>query len=513
MQNGTSKIFKNTLMLYFRFILVMVVSLYTSRVILHVLGHSDYGIYVLVGGFVATFSMFNATFNFAIQRFLTYEMGRGNTEEVQKVFTVAVNIYFLLAVLIFILLETIGLWYLNNKMVIPADRLFASNVCFQIFIISFIVNLISLPYNAVIIANEKMGIFAFVSIYEVICKLIVVYVIQYIKYDKLILYVFLLLCITITVRVFYVVYCKRKFPECKKIKVVDKKLYKSVLSLSGWNFLGSSATILTMSGMGLVLNYFTNVLVNTAKGVSDQVEGAVRQLSVNFMVALRPQITKSYAAGDSDYLYILISRGTRFSFMLICALCVPIFFVSDFLLEMWLENVPKYAVEFVKVSMLALLTFPFSTVLDMLLMASGKIKEVQIILSIIQISNIPIVCILLYYNYPPYYVYVPFIVLEIFSLFFRLKYSIKHVGLVLKRYLIEIVKPILVSVVVAFPILMFVLPIVYKSTLMTSILSITFIESILGMSFWIVLVRKDERISLLGKIYVVLENAKRIIRR
>ncbi|MBR4267267.1 MAG: lipopolysaccharide biosynthesis protein [Bacteroidales bacterium] len=513
MQKESSKILKNSVMLYLRFFIIMIVSLYTSRVILHTLGEVDYGIYVLVGGFVTTFSMFNATFNFAVQRFLSYEMGRGNMLEVQKVFSVAVNIYLIIAVFILILLETVGLWYLNTKMVIPEERIYATNVCFQILVVSFVVNLISLPYNAVIIANEKMGIFAFVSIYEVICKLIVVYLIQYISFDKLIMYVLFLLFITISVRVFYGVYCRRKFPECKKIKVDDKKLYKSVLSLSGWNFLGSGASILTMSGMGIVLNYFTNVLVNSAKGVCDQVDGAVRQLIVNFMVALRPQITKSFASGDFEYLYSLISRGTRFAFILVCILCVPLFCISDFILDLWLEEVPKYASEFIKVCMIVLLTFPFSTILDMLLMASGKIKESQIVLSIIQILNLPAACCILFFKLPPYYVYIPFVVLELISLIFRLKYSIKYTDLSLKKYLVDIVKPILISVVVAFPILGIVLPSVYESTLVTSIISVVIIESILILCFWIILVRKEERRTILNKIYLVTKNAKRIIRR
>ncbi|MHB9141277.1 MAG: MATE family efflux transporter [Paludibacter sp.] len=419
--DNNKRIAKNTLLLYVRSIFVLAISLYTSRVVLDVLGVKDYGIYSVVGGFVALFSIFSAAIAATIQRFLTYELGKGSAASAKDVFSASLNIQFVLAGSILILLETVGLWFLNYKMNIPSERINAANWVLQFSIITFVINLSSVPYNAAIIANERMDVFAFISILEAVLKLLVLYLLKVLLYDKIIVYALLMMGIAIVIQFVYGVYCKKKFKECRYKKVKEKTLYKDMLGISGWVFLSSSATIATVQGMDILLNLFGGgVVVNAAKGIATQVNNAVTQLVNSFMISINPQITKSYAANNQSYLLSLVDRGSRFSFYLMCMLSLPIIFETNTILSLWLKEVPEYTVAFVRLILIYIMIQPFSSLLGTTILASGSVRNSQIVLSILQIMNLPLSYLILKCGYPPYYIYFVFILISWFSLCARL---------------------------------------------------------------------------------------------
>jgi O-antigen/teichoic acid export membrane protein len=454
--SDNKRIAKNTLFLYGRSLLTMVISVYTSRVILSVLGVDNYGIYNVVGGVVAMFSMLSATFSSATQRFLSFELGRNNKKRVRDVFSTSLNIHFLLAFIIFILMETVGLWFLNYKLKIPPSRMYAANWVLQCSIITFVLDLISIPYNAAIIAYEKMNAFAYISIVEVTLKLAILYPLTLCLFDKLEFYAVLMMGIAITIRIIYGVYCGKHFEECKHEKVNDKSLYKEMLGISGWNFLGSGASILTVQGINILLNLFGGgVVVNAAKGVAGQIESAVTQLVNNFMTSLNPQITKSYAADDQNYMISLINRGSRFSFYLMCVFSLPIILEADTILKLWLKTVPDYAVAFVRMTLIYIMIRPFSTLLDQTLIASGRIRNSQTTLCFLQLLNLPLAYFVLKMGYPPYSIYAVYIFLSWCSLSARLYFVHNRTTLSYHYYLVFVLLRswIIIPIAIAIPII------------------------------------------------------------
>ena len=328
MSNQTSdnnkRIAKNTLLLYFRMLFLMVISLFTSRITLQTLGVDNFGIYNVVGGIVAMFSIMSGSLSNAISRYITFELGKGDKKILKKVFSTAINVQIIMAVIIAVLIEIGGVWFLNYKMNIPDGRMVAANWVLQFSIISFVVNLISIPYNAAIIAHEKMSAFAYISIYEAVMKLVVVYLIVISPFDKLIVYSFLILLISLSLRLIYGVYCKRKFEECSYMFILDKPLLKKMTGFAGWNFLGAGSFLLMTQGVNMLLNMFFGVALNAARGIATQVENVVNQFTTNFGTAINPQITKSYAKGDYDYMHKLVFAGSKYSFFLVVVLCLPI---------------------------------------------------------------------------------------------------------------------------------------------------------------------------------------------
>lgn len=342
---------KNTLYLYMRMLFLMGINLYTSRVVLKALGVENYGIYNVVGGFVTLFSLVSAALTSACTRFLNYEMGKGNTQRLSIVFSTTVTVQSFLAILVAILAETIGLWYLNTHMVIPINRLNAANWVFQFSIATFCLNLITVPYNAAIIAHERMKAFAYVSIIDGTTKLAIAFLVMAMPFDKLISYALLLCILQLTIQTVYRVFCKKVFAECTYHFILDKPLLRQMFGYAGWHIIGNSATILKNQGVDIILNAFFGPLVNAAKGVSNQVLSAVMGFGSNFMMAMNPQITQSYSRGDRQYMMTLINKGSRFSFYILLILSIPIILESDFLLNLWLVEVPEYAVQFVQLSL------------------------------------------------------------------------------------------------------------------------------------------------------------------
>ena len=398
---NNKRIDQNTLLLYCRMLLLMVVTLYTSRVVLSALGIDDFGIYTIIGGVVTMFSMLTGSLSSAISRFITYELGTGNQVKLKKIFSSAVTIQIVLGLIVTILAEVIGLWFLNNKMVIPHDRIIAANWVLHLSLLTFIINLISVPYNAAIIAHEKMSAFAYISIIDAAGKLCIAYFITISPTDKLIFYAIMMCLSAMITRLIYGVYCKRKFEECKYQFIWNKKLLKQMFEFAGWNFIGSSSALLRDQGGNIIINLFCGPTVNAAKGIANQVNAAVNSFVTNFMIALNPQITKSYASGNHKYMMMLIFQGARLSYYMLLLLSLPIIINTQYILTLWLKEVPNHTALFVQSVLIFTMSESISTPLITAMLATGNIRNYQIVVGGLQIMNLPISYILLRSGYIP----------------------------------------------------------------------------------------------------------------
>lgn len=432
------RIAKNTLLLYSRMLIIMMVSLYTSRVVLKALGEEDFGIYNVVGGVVSMFAILSGSMSSAISRFITYELGTGRKENLNKIFSTAVTIQFILALIIVLFAETAGVWFLNVKMNIPEARMAAANWVLQFSILTFVINLISVPYNASIIAHEKMTAFAYISILEVLCKLAIAYLITVSPIDVLIFYALLMTIVALVVRVVYGIYCKRHFEECSYHFILDKSLLKRMFSFAGWNFIGSSSAILRDQGGNIVINLFCGPAVNAARGIAFQVNSAVNGFVTNFMTALNPQITKSYASGERDYMMTLLFQGARFSFYLLLLLSLPILVSTHFILDLWLDDVPGHTVNFVRLVLVFALSESVSQPLITAQHATGNIRNYQLIVGGLQMLNLPISYFLLRNGYIPESVLISTVVISQCCFATRLLLLRHMIGLSVKKFLIKV---------------------------------------------------------------------------
>lgn len=372
---NNKRIAKNTFFLYLRTLITLVISLYTSRVILSVLGVEDYGIYSVVGGVVAMFSAISGALSSAISRYITFELGKGDAEKLKKVFSTSITIQFLISSLVIIIGEIVGVWFLNYKMNIPSERLGAANWVLQCSLLTFCVNLISVPYNACIIAHEKMKVFAYVSILDAVLKLSVCYMIMISPWDKLVSYAVLLLCVAISIRMAYGLYCHRHFEESHYHYVSDRQLLKEMAGFAGWNFYTNGAYIFNTQGINLLINIYFGVTLNAARGIANQVDHAVMQLVNSFTTAINPQITKNYASGNMESMYLLVCRGARFSYFLLFVFALPVFTETEYILSVWLKLVPPHAVNFVRLAMVASLVHILGKSGYTASMATGNIRR------------------------------------------------------------------------------------------------------------------------------------------
>lgn len=387
---SNKRIAKNTLFLYARMLFLMFVNLYASRIVLRELGVEDYGIYTVVGGFVALFSLVSAALTGACSRFLNYEMGKGDKDRLATVFSTAVTIQTLLALLVALLAETVGLWYVNNVMVLPDGRLAAANWCFQFSVFTFCMNLVTVPYSASVVAHERMKVFSYVSIFQGLAVLAAATMISHVPFDRLIYYALMLCLIQTVVRLAYQVYCRRFFAECRYRRVFDRLLLRQMLLYSLWHLIGNGAAVLKTYGVDVVLNFFFGPVVNAAKGVANQVESAVQQFVGNFMMAMNPQITQSYANGNLGYLFNLVDRGARFSFYLMLMLSLPILINARHVLQLWLGQVPDYSVVFVQLTMVVGIVSSLSRTLVTAQNATGNVRNYQIVVGGIVLLNLPL---------------------------------------------------------------------------------------------------------------------------
>ena len=446
--DNNKRIVKNTLLLYLRMFLMMAVSLFTSRVVLSTLGVSDYGIYNVVGGVVAMFGLLSGSITNSITRFLTFELGKKDYSQLQKVFSTSLNVMFVLSFVIIVIGEIVGIWFLNFKMNIPDGRMDAANWAFQCSLLTFVMGLISIPYNSTIVAHEKMSAFAYISIFEVIMKLVIVYSLCVSPFDKLKSYVVLLLILSFVIRFIYGFYCKRHFTEATYHFVYDKKLLKNMTSFAGWNFFGQGACMMNNQGVNIVINLFFGVTVNAARGIASQVNSAVNQFVTNFMMALNPQITKSYAIGDFEDMHKLVYRGSKFSYFLMLLFLIPICLETEMILHLWLNVVPEYSVAFVRWTLVITNMAMLSNTLITALHATGKIKTYMIVVGFVEISNFPLTYLMFKIGFNPlsaYYVYFSVYFLLMFLRLFLIK---DLIGMKAKTYIQEVyLKVLLVTVV------------------------------------------------------------------
>lgn len=398
---ANNSIAKNTIVLYIRMVLTMIISLYTSRVILKILGVEDYGIYQSVGGIVGFLTFINGALSTGTSRFLTYELGTGNFEKLKKVFSTTLIIHIIIAIIVAILAETIGLWFLYNKLVIPSERFDAAVYAFHISILTSIFTLTQVPYNASIISHEKMNIFAYMSLIEVSAKLGIVYLLSIGNIDKLKLYATLLFIIQISLMLLYRIYCTRNFKETKFYLIFDKSIFKEISSFSGWSLIANASTALNSQGILILLNIFFEPAIVAARSISIQVNMAANQLVNNFRTAVNPQIVKRLAANDIEGSQKLLLNSTKFSYYLMMIICVPLFFLADPILHLWLVNVPPYATPFLQLILIQSLIQVFDTSFYTALYAKGRLKENALLSPTIGLIRFPIIYILFKLGYSP----------------------------------------------------------------------------------------------------------------
>ena len=384
---NNKRIAKNTIFLYFRQLLVMAISLYTVRIVLAELGAEDYGIYNVVGGFVAMFSIISGSMVSSVNRFITVEIGKDNMVQAAKIFSTSVFILLFFAVLVCVGVETIGVWFLNAKMDIPDGRMVAANWTLQLSLLAFVINLMSVPYNAVIIAHERMSAFALISILEVILKLAIVFLLQIMPFDKLVVYACLTTLVALIVRIVYTIYCNRNFQEAYFKYLLDKELLREMLGYTGLAFWGNAVILLKDQGVNVLLNIFCGPVVNAARGIAMQINTAVYSFVYNFLMAARPQIIKNYATGNLSAMHTLIIKSGKFGFFILLLILLPLCASIDYILGLWLVEVPPHTVNFVVLVLLYSLLECFVTPVMMGVFAQGDIKRYEIALSIIYLIN------------------------------------------------------------------------------------------------------------------------------
>lgn len=457
-KSSNRRIAKNTVLLYIRMIVMIVIGLYTSRVVLQVLGVSDFGIYNAVGGVVAMLTVLTSSLSTAISRYLTFELGRGDAEKLKRVFSVSLNVQILIAIFIVILGVLAGGWFLNYKMNIPDGRMDAANWVLYCSLLSFAVTLISVPYSASIVAHEKMNVFAYMTILDVTLKLLIVFALYLSPYDKLKSYSVLLLLVAILIRFIYARYCKKKFPECTYHFALDVPLLKEMAGFAGWNFLGNSTWIFNNQGVNILINIYFGVTLNAARGIANQVEALAVSFVSNFMTALNPQITKSYAAGELSQMHQLVCRGAKFSFFLVLFFAIPLCLETKQILNLWLGQVPDYAVLFVRMTFLS----TFCTVLGYTLvtaqLATGKIKKYQIIMASVCVWVFPLTWIAFKCGCDAVWAYIVFFVIYFILIFVRI-YLVKDlIQMPWKSYLKDVLLICAIVLIIAavFPFLIYI---------------------------------------------------------
>lgn len=440
---NNKRIAKNTLLLYIRMLLTMSISLYTSRIVLKTLGVEDFGIYNAVGGIIAMFGFLTSAMSISTQRYITFELGKNDSKQINKVFNTSIIIHIFISIVIFIFAETIGLWFLYNKMTIPIERLDAALWVYQASIASSIILILTVPYNAIIIAHEKMSAFAYISVLEAIMKLIIVYFLLISDFDKLKLYSILIFTIQLIICTIYNLYCKTKFSETQFRFVKDKPLLKEMLSFAGWNLWGNCAGIASTQGVNILLNIFFGPAVNAARGIAIQVQSAVNQFASNFQTAINPPITKSYAQGDYNYMHNLIFSSSKFTFYLLLIITLPLQIETKTILNLWLGTSPQYTETFLRLILCITIIDATANPLVVSTLATGKVKIYQITIGTILFSILPLSYILLELGSKPESVFCIHLAICILAFITRLIIVHSTIKLNLLQYLKQVIIRIL----------------------------------------------------------------------
>lgn len=496
---NTKRIAKNTLMLYVRMLFSMLVSLYTSRVVLNTLGVEDYGINNVIAGVVSMFSLLSSSLSTAISRFITYGLGKGDMQTLKKIFSSSINVMLGLATLIIILTEIVGTWFLNYEMNIPTERMDAANWVLQCAIFAFAVGLITVPYSATVLAHEKMDVYAYISMTEICLRLVVVYCLYASPFDKLKSFALLTMTVTIVILIIYYYYCRRNFHECKYCYVYDSSLLKKMLSFSGWSLLGSGAYLFNTQGVNILMNLFFGVGVNAARGIATQVDGAVQSFVGSFTMAMSPQIIKSYAINDLEYMHTLVCRGAKYSYFMTFFLTIPLILEAQQVLSIWLGVVPDHAIVFVRMTLLSSLTVVIANTLITAQVATGNIKKYQIIVTLCGLWVFPLSYIFFKLGFSPETAYIIYFIVYFGLIFVRL-YLVKNL---IKMNWIKYAKEVLLrmGLVSACSIIFPSLVYFNMPSSLIRLLTICIVSALSSLTFMYLLgLDKNERIFIINKI-------------
>jgi len=489
---------KNTLFLYLRQFFILLVSLYTGRLVLGALGESDFGIYNIVGTVIVLFSFLQGALTTSVERYMNCSLGKGEANSFHKVFVMSLNANLILAAVILVLSETAGLWILEKHLVIPEERMVAARYVFHLSVANCCLSIIRTPYHAAIISHEKMDVFAYLGLVEVLLKLGIVFLLVRTDGDKLIFYAILLFVVTILLSLIYVIFCHLKIDGARFSRYWDGKLLKELLFFSGWNLFGSMANVGTAQGINIFLNKFFGVTINAAMGVMNKVVSAINSFCTNFQTAFVPQLMKSYAENDKDYFFYLIFRTSKFSFFLLYVIALPFIFYCNDIMNLWLVEVPQYAVEFTQLSLIFYLIDAMSAPFWNSVQATGKIKNYQILISLVIIGTLPISFLFLKKGYSPESVLIIRIIINLAAHIVRLFYVKKLFGFPIGKYLKEIVSRIVIVVVISLPV-----PLILSGIDMQIIgkcLSLLAVIFTTAMSIFFVGMKKSERETIIKKV-------------
>lgn len=431
-------------------LVMLLISLYTSRVILNTLGIEDYGIYNVVAGVITMLGFLSASLGGATARFIAFDLGKGDTAKLKKTFGNILSIYLFLAVIVLIVGETVGLWFMSTQLQIPEGRQTAAMWVYQFSILSFMLTVVSAPYNSLIIAHEKMSAFAYISIVDAVLKLLIVYLLPVIPQDKLIVYAILYFCVQAFNRALYGIYCSRHFPEAHTRLQLERKQFREILSFAGWTMNGNLAVIGYTQGLNVLLNIFFGPAVNAARAVAVQVQAVCYQFCSAILTAPRPQIVKSYAREDFSYMHYLVLKTSKFAFFILFLIVLPLCFEAETILKWWLGVVPDHTGNFIRIVLCAALLRCLAVPIIDCVHATGRLKKFQIIEGSMLLSIVPIAYLLLKFTtVPPEAVFIVHVIVEIFTLYARVRIVLPMVKMRMRSYFTQVIIPILLVVLVA----------------------------------------------------------------
>lgn len=483
-KSKNKRIAKNTLFLYARMFLTMVIGLYTSRIVLRVLGESDYGVYSVVGSLVIMLAYINSVFVSATQRYMSYSLGDGTEEKQHKVFCTSMSVHIILALIIFVLAETVGLWFINTCLEVPEERMCAANWVYQFSIISVLTSILTIPYNSSVIAHERMNIFAYISIIDAVMKLLMAYMLLTISWDKLIVYAALMSVITLITSPCYVIYCRNHFKECHYQVIIDKCQIKEMAAFSGWTAVGTLGFTFKDQLINILINIFYGTAVNAARGLTMQVNNIVNQFVVNIFMAVSPQIIKQYAAGNITESRKLVYGSAKFAFFLMGIIIIPLIINLRYILTLWLGEVPRYTYEFLVIILIGSLLATLSTSCTTALQATGNIRNFQITISILFLCEIPAAYILMHFDCAPFIAILPSLITQFLGILVRFYILHKQVeGYGVAYFLSRIVLQSVCVIALAFTICTFIachlhqdsFPMLCVSTLIYIVITISII--------------------------------------
>lgn len=493
---NNKRIAKNTALLYARTLVVMLITLFTSRIVLKALGVEDYGIYQVVGGMVAMFQMISGSLSAAISRFITYEIGKGNMDRLRMIFSTSVYVQIIIAAIVFILAEIIGLWFLETQMQIPDGRMTAATWVLQFSLVTFCFNLMSVPYNACIVAHEHMNAFAYISILDAVARLGIAYLLLASPIDRLVFYAVCMMILAVMVRYIYSVYCRKNFEESRKLVRFDKQTFKDIFSFAGWGFVTSINGHLNNQGVNMLVNVFFGVVYNASRGIANQVEGAVLSFINSFTVAVKPQIIKSYAAGDIEGMTTLVYRGAKFSYFAMLAMMLPIICETDIILHTWLTEVPDQAVLFVKLSLIIGTFDCVGASSAAACYATGKIKKYAIILGIIGFLEFPLTWIFFSLGAPIVSTYYLYILVKTLVLAARIYLLQDLVDLKMMNYVRNVLVPMFFVTMLALLPALTVLSLMTESYVRLVVSLAVGVSSVMISAYYVGLTRGERRVIL-----------------